>query len=159
MTIRLICVGKIKESFFSEGIAEYKKRLSRFISFEIIEVKDEKTKENASEKEENLIRDKEGERILEKIREGDHVIALSIKGKKYTSEGFSEYIGDLMNRGVSSVTFIIGGSIGLSEAVLKRADSEVSFSDMTFPHQLMRLIFTEQLYRAFKIMNNEPYHK
>lgn len=159
MNIKIICVGKCKESFFREAVAEYAKRLSRYCKFQILEVADEKTPDQASEQEETLIRQKEAERILKAVRGDDYVIALAIRGKRMDSVGFSEHLGALMSAGRSNVVFVIGGSLGLSDDVLSRADGQLSFSDMTFPHQLMRVILAEQIYRAFRIMNHEPYHK
>ncbi|MBR5967376.1 MAG: 23S rRNA (pseudouridine(1915)-N(3))-methyltransferase RlmH [Lachnospiraceae bacterium] len=159
MKITVLCVGKIKEKFFSQAIDEYVKRLSRYCKTEIIEVADEKTPDEASPHEEELIKKKEGERILKSLKEDSYVFALAINGKKTDSVGFSEMIEKLGIDGVSHITFIIGGSLGLSDEVLARADRLLSFSDMTFPHQLMRVILLEQVYRAYRIMNNEPYHK
>ncbi len=159
MTIRVICVGKVKESFFVNAIKEYSKRLSRYTKLEIVEVPDEKTPDSASEKEEEQIKNREGERILSKIRDTDYVITLAIRGKTYTSEAFSKELERLMNTGSSTIDFVIGGSLGTSDAVMKRSDAAVSFSEMTFPHQLMRVILLEQVYRAFRIMKHEPYHK
>lgn len=159
MKIRLIVVGKLKEKYLKQGIAEYSKRLNRYTKFEIVEVKDEPTPENASEKEEMQIKDVEGERILNAIKPSDKVILLALDGKLMTSEQFANEIQDSMTYGQSTIDFIIGGSLGTSEAVNQRADVRVCFGKMTYPHQLMRLILTEQVYRAFRIMNNEPYHK
>lgn len=159
MTIRILCVGKVKEKYFRDAIAEYQKRLSRYARIEIVEVSDEKTPEGASEHEELLIKEKEGERLLAKIGERDYCIALALEGKKYDSVALSDHLSGLMNKGKSTMDFIIGGSLGLSPDVLKRADEKLSFSDLTFPHQLMRVILLEQVYRAFRIMNHEPYHK
>ncbi len=159
MNIRILCVGKIKEKYFTEAIREYTKRLGRYAKLEIVEVPDEKTPEGASEHEEELIRIKEGERLLAKIRDTDYVITLAIKGRKHTSESFSKELEKLMNTGKSTIDFVIGGSLGTSDAILKRSDDTISFSDMTFPHQLMRVVLLEQVYRAFRIMKNEPYHK
>ncbi len=159
MKIKIVCVGKVKEAFFRDAISEYAKRLSKFAEFEIVEVQDEKTAEDMSpSKIENTL-SKEGERILKNIGEREFVTILDIKGKKLTSEGLSERIADSMNRGYSVLTFVIGGSLGLSSKVKQRGDFSLSFSDMTFPHQLMRVILSEQIYRAFKIINHEPYHK
>ena len=157
--IRLICVGRIKEKFLKEGLDEYLKRLSRYAKVDITEVADEKTTEGASETEENIIKDKEGEKILAHIKDGERVIALAIDGKMYSSEELADHLDSLYVSGVSDIVFVIGGSLGLSDAVLKRADEKISFSKMTFPHQLMRLIFLEQLYRTFKIQRKEHYHK
>lgn len=163
MKVTLICVGKIKEKCFTDGIDEYKKRLSKFCTFNIEAVADEKTPENAPESINTKIKETEGKRILSvlnKVRTGDtYVYALAIKGREYTSEEFSAELSRLFTVGKSHIIFIIGGSLGLSDEVLSACDGKLSFSKFTFPHQLMRLIFTEQLYRAFKIMNNEPYHK
>lgn len=159
MRITLVTVGKIKEKYWKDAITEYSKRLSRYCKLEIIEVADERTPEHASPVEEKAIRDAEGERILKGIKDDAYVIALAIQGKKLTSEKLAEKIEALGIGGTNHVTFIIGGSIGLSEMVFKRADFELSFSDMTFPHQLMRVVLLEQIYRSFRIQHNEPYHK
>ncbi len=159
MKIRILCVGKIKEKYFTDAIKEYQKRLSRYCTLEIDEVGDEKTPDGASQREEDLIRDKEGDRLLSKIREGDYVVVTAIKGRTYTSEELSAHLEDLMNHGRSAIDLVIGGSLGLSRAVIKRADESLSFSDLTFPHQLMRVLLLEQIYRSFKIMRHEPYHK
>ena len=159
MRITLITVGKIKEKYFTDAIKEYSKRLSRYCKLEIIELTDEKTPDRASEAEELQIKAKEGERILKTIKDGSYVVALAIEGKKMTSEKLAEFIGNLGVRGISDIVFIIGGSLGLDERVLNRADYLLSFSDMTFPHQLMRVILLEQIYRSFRILQNEPYHK
>ena len=157
--IDIIAVGKVKERFFTEAIHEYEKRIGRFARLDIIEVQDEKTPENASEAVNRQIREKEGERILKNIRGGSYVIAMAIEGKMYDSLELSDHIRDLRIRGQSHLTFIIGGSLGLSDQVLQRADEKISFSKLTFPHQLMRVILLEQIYRSYKIMNHEPYHK
>ncbi len=159
MNIKILCVGKVKEKYLRDGIAEYVKRLGRYAKVTISEVPDEKTPEEASEAEVRQIKEKEGERLLKLIADGDYCIALAIGGKKYDSERFSAHLEQLMNHGESTIDLVIGGSLGLSDAVLKRADESLSFSDFTFPHQLMRLILTEQIYRAFRIMKHEPYHK
>jgi len=159
MKIKIICVGKIKENFYKEAITEYAKRLSKFTSFSVIEVSDEKTDEKASQKENELVLSKEGKRILEQIGNDDYVISLCIEGKPLSSVDFSKKISEVMLNGYSNISFLIGGSLGLSDEIKKRSDSKLSFSEMTFPHQLMRVILTEQIYRAFKIINNEPYHK
>lgn len=159
MKIRILCVGKIKEKFMREALGEYSKRLSRYIKLEITEVVDEKTPDSASEKEENQIRDKEAERLLKQIRQEDYVIALAIDGKMYDSVAFSKKLDRFGVLGRGSVVFVIGGSLGLGEQVLERADESISFSKMTFPHQLMRVILMEQIYRAFRIIHGEPYHK
>ena len=159
MKITVICVGKIKESYFRDAILEYSKRLSKYTILEIVEVADEKTSENSSDREIALIQDKEGKRILSHIKDGALCIALAIQGKKMDSVAFSDYIAKRMEEGKSQITFIIGGSLGLSEEVMKRCKYSVSFSDMTFPHQLMRVVLLEQIYRGFRILNHEPYHK
>lgn len=159
MRIKLVTVGKIKESFFRDAVSEYVKRLSKFGTVEIIEVPDEKTDEKMSPVEIKSVLDTEGERILKHIGDKDHVTVLDIKGKKTDSEGLAEKIGETMNRGYNTLSFVIGGSLGLSDKVKERGDYKLSFSDMTFPHQLMRVILLEQIYRSFKIINHEPYHK
>lgn len=159
MNITILCVGQIKEKYFRDAIAEYQKRLSRYCKLQMIEVADEKTKENASEAENDLIRKKEGERLLKHIKDSDYCITLEIDGKMLTSEGLSKEIDRLELAGKSSLVFVIGGSIGLDTAVLKRSDYALSFSKMTFPHQLMRVILLEQIYRSYRIMRGEPYHK
>lgn len=162
MKIRILCVGKIKESYFSKGIEEYSKRLSRYSKLEIVEVGDEKTPDGASEALERQIKEKEGERLLKYMKESGHdcyTIALAIQGKQMDSVTFSEKIRMLGVRGVGQITFVIGGSLGLSDAVMKQADEAISFSKMTFPHQMMRMILLEQIYRGFRIMKGEPYHK
>lgn len=159
MRITIVCVGKIKEKYFTAAIDEYGKRLSRYCRLEIAEVADEKTPDGASEALNRQITEKEGRRILEKIPEDAYVIALAIQGKQPDSVELSEKIEKLGIRGVSHIVFVIGGSLGLSPEVMRRADEAVSFSRMTFPHQLMRVILLEQVYRAYRIMNHEPYHK
>lgn len=159
MRITLLCVGKLKEKFYKEAVLEYSKRLSRYCRLEILEVADEKTPDGASEAEENIIRSREADRILSRIKSDTYVCSLEIKGRKYSSEGFAELLEQAGISGKSHICFIIGGSLGLHESVLKRSDFSVSFSDMTFPHQLMRVILCEQLYRAFRIISGEPYHK
>lgn len=159
MRITVLCVGKIKESYFTNAIKEYSKRLSRYCKLEIIEVPDEKTPANASQAEEEQIKEKEGRLLLRNINESSRVIALAIDGTQLDSVAFSKYINKTGLEGCSHIQFIIGGSLGLSEEVLKRADFNVSFSKMTFPHQLMRVILLEQIYRSYRIINNEPYHK
>ena len=159
MKITLITVGKIKEKYFTDAIAEYAKRISRYCKLEIAEVADEKTPDGASEALENQIKEKEGERILAKVPEGAYVIALAIEGKQLNSQELAEKMEKWNVNGVSHLVFIIGGSLGLTPKILNRADFELSFSKMTFPHQLMRVILLEQIYRIFRIRNNEPYHK
>ena len=159
MNVKILCVGKIKEKFFKDAISEYSKRLSKYCTLEVIEVADEKTSENASDVEIALVKDKEGERILKAIKDKDFVIALAILGKQMDSVAFSKYIENLTISCHSSIVFVIGGSLGLSDSVLSRSDFKISFSEMTFPHQLMRVILLEQIYRGMRIINNEPYHK
>lgn len=159
LKIRLICVGRIKEKFYAQAVCEYAKRLSRYCRLEIVELADEKTPDNASEAENLKIKAKEGDRILEAIPERSYVIALAIEGKMQDSVEVSKQLEALGVDGYTQVTFIIGGSLGLDRRVLDRADYKLSFSRMTFPHQLMRVILLEQIYRGFKIMNKEPYHK
>ena len=159
MNIKIITVGKLKEKYLKQGIAEYVKRLGSYCKLEIIEVNDEKVPENLSEKEMEQVKDKEGERILAKISETSYVFALAINGKQYDSVEFSKDIEQLGIRGKSDLVFIIGGSIGLSDSVLKRANEQISFGKLTFPHQLMRLVLVEQVYRAFRISKGHAYHK
>lgn len=159
MKIKLICVGKVKEKFYVDAIKEYSKRLGAYTSLEIIEVPDEKTPDKASEAINLQIKEKEGNAILSKVKQNDFVMLLDVKGKMYSSEELSELIENYMIDGKSEFVFIIGGSLGVSQQVKQRANTLISFSKMTFPHQLMRVIFLEQLYRSFKIMKNEPYHK
>lgn len=159
MKITVLCVGKIKEKFYMQAIEEYSKRLSRYCKLDIIELPDEKTPDNAGEQVNIAIKRREGERILVNIRQDDYVIALAIEGKMLDSVELSQYIERLGIEGKSSIVFVIGGSLGLSKEVLDRADYKLSFSKMTFPHQLMRVILLEQIYRAYRIMKNEPYHK
>lgn len=159
MNINLICLGSVKEKFYKDAISEYIKRLSRYTKICIIELKDEKIPLNASELEEEKIKKIEASRILSKIKKGSYNIALDLKGKRYTSESFSKHIKNLELASVKEVNFIIGASLGLDKEILELADESLSFSDFTFPHHLIRLIFLEQLYRAYKIINNEPYHK
>ena len=159
MKITLITVGKIKEKYFTDAIAEYAKRLSRYCKLEIIEVADEKTPDGASEALENQIKEKEGERILSKVPDSAYVVALAIEGKQLSSEDLADKMEKWNVNGISHLVFIIGGSLGLTPKVLNRADFKLSFSKMTFPHQLMRVVLLEQIYRSFRIRNNEPYHK
>lgn len=159
MKITLITVGKIKEKYLRDAIAEYNKRLSRYCKLEIVEVADEKTPDQASETVEENIRAKEGERILKYIKDDMYVITLEIDGKMLSSEEFAGKIESLGVQGKSSIAFVIGGSIGLGKEVLRRSDYTLSFSKMTFPHQLMRVILLEQVYRGYRIINGEPYHK
>ncbi|MBN6884859.1 23S rRNA (pseudouridine1915-N3)-methyltransferase [Cytobacillus horneckiae] len=159
MNISIITVGKLKEKYLKQGIDEYLKRLSAYAKMDIIEVPDEKAPEELSETEMNMVKQKEGERILAKIHPDTHVIALAIEGKMKSSEELADTIDKLATYGKSKIAFIIGGSLGLSDDVLKRSNDKLSFSKMTFPHQLMKLILLEQVYRAFRINRGEPYHK
>lgn len=159
MKITLVTVGKIKEKFYTDAIAEYSKRLSRYCKLDIVQVADEKTPDSAGEAVERQIKEKEGERILSSIKDGAYVIALAIDGEMLDSVELSEKINGLGIGGVSQIVFVIGGSLGLSGAVLRRADYKLSFSKMTFPHQLMRVVLLEQIYRSYRIISGEPYHK
>lgn len=160
MKITILTVGKVKEKFYTDAIAEYMKRLSRYCKVNIPEVADEKTPDGASSVVENQIKEKEGERLLHYLdNENAYVIALAIDGKMLDSVELSDKIAGLGVNGISHIIFVIGGSLGLDERVLKRADFKLSFSKMTFPHQLMRVILLEQIYRSYRIMNHEPYHK
>ncbi len=159
MRITILAVGKIKEKFFREALEEYGKRLSRYCRLEIIEVLDEKTPDHAGEALKEQILQKEAERILGKISGDAYVITLEILGKELDSVSFSGMLQQLGVTGKSQIVFVIGGSLGLHESVSRRADRKISFSQMTFPHQLMRVILCEQIYRGFRIMNGEPYHK
>ena len=159
MKITILTVGKIKEKYLRDAIAEYSKRLNRYAKLEIIEVADEKTPDNASETVETNIKNKEAERLLKYIRDDAYLITLEIKGKQLTSEELAQKIDTLGVQGTSHIIFVIGGSLGLGEEVLKRSNYALSFSKMTFPHQLMRVILLEQVYRSYRIMNGEPYHK
>lgn len=159
MNISIITVGKLKEKYLKQGIEEYVKRLSAYAKIDIIEIPDEKAPETLSDSEMLQVKAKEGERILAKISDDTHVIALAIEGKMKSSEELADTIDKLATYGKSKVAFVIGGSLGLSNDVMKRANDTLSFSKMTFPHQLMRLILVEQIYRAFRINRGEPYHK
>ena len=159
MNITLVTVGKIKEKYFRDAIAEYQKRLSKYCRLEIVEVADEKTPDKASETEEAQIRQREAARILKAVRDNAYCIALTIDGKKRESDNQATHIEQLGLSGKSNLVFVIGGSLGLHDSVVQRADETLSFSELTFPHQLMRVILLEQIYRCFRIINNEPYHK
>lgn len=159
MKITILCVGKIKEKYLRDGIAEYEKRLGRYCRLSITEVADEKTPDRASPAEERQIRGIEGQRLIKHIRDTDYVIALDIDGRMLDSVEFAGKINELGISGTAHVIFVIGGSLGLSDQVLKRADYRLSFSKMTFPHQLMRMILLEQIYRGYRINTNSPYHK
>ncbi|WP_309090508.1 23S rRNA (pseudouridine(1915)-N(3))-methyltransferase RlmH [Domibacillus sp.] len=159
MNISIITVGKLKEKYLKQGIDEYVKRLSAYAKIDIIEVSDEKAPEILSDAEMKQVKEKESERILAKIGQDTYVIALAINGKMKSSEQLAADLDKLATYGKSKIAFVIGGSLGLSDAVLKRADDKLSFSPMTFPHQLMRLVLVEQVYRSFRINRGEPYHK
>ncbi|QHA94025.1 23S rRNA (pseudouridine(1915)-N(3))-methyltransferase RlmH [Bacillus sp. N1-1] len=159
MNISIVTVGKLKEKYLKQGIEEYTKRLGPFAKIDVIEVPDEKAPENLSETEMIQVKKAEGDRILSKISPDAHVIALAINGKMKTSEQLARDLDQLATYGKSKIAFVIGGSLGLSNDVIQRANDTLSFSKMTFPHQLMRLILVEQVYRAFKINRGEPYHK
>lgn len=159
MKITILSVGKVKEKHFTQGIKEYEKRLSRYCKLEIIEVPDEKTPDNASALEEQKIKEKEAERLKKYIKEDAYVIALAIEGKQMDSVELSQKIETLGIHGNSHIIFLIGGSLGMEDELLRRADLKLSFSKMTFPHQMMRMILLEQIYRAYRIMKGEPYHK
>ncbi|VJC05512.1 rRNA large subunit methyltransferase [Streptococcus pneumoniae] len=159
MKIKVVTVGKLKEKYLKDGIAEYSKRISRFAKFEMIELSDEKTPDKASESENQKILEIEGQRILSKIADRDFVIVLAIEGKTFFSEEFSKQLEETSIKGFSTLTFIIGGSLGLSSSVKNRANLSVSFGRLTLPHQLMRLVLVEQIYRAFTIQQGFPYQK
>ncbi|MEQ6388633.1 23S rRNA (pseudouridine(1915)-N(3))-methyltransferase RlmH [Bacillaceae bacterium S4-13-58] len=159
MKISIVSVGKLKEKYLKQGIQEYVKRLGPYATIDLIEVADEKAPENLSEADMEDVKRKEGERILSKLGADTYIIALEINGQQLTSEKLAKKIDELGTYGKSKIAFVIGGSLGLSDEVLKRSDFGLSFSKMTFPHQLMRLILLEQVYRAFRINKGEPYHK
>ena len=159
MKIHIICIGKLKEKYWTDAVSEYSKRLSRFCDLEITELKESKLPDKASEAQEQAVIEEEGKNILKHVKDGSYVISLEILGKNLTSVELAEKMEELPLMGKSHVTFIIGGSLGLSRDVSKRADFKLSFSKMTFPHQMMRVILLEQVYRAFKINKNEAYHK
>ena len=159
MKIKVVTVGKLKEKYLKDGIAEYSKRISRFAKLEMIELADEKTPDRASESENQKILEIEGQRILSKVGDRDFVIVLAIEGRTLSSEEFSKQLEEASIKGFSTLTFIIGGSLGLSSAVKNRANLSVSFGRLTLPHQLMRLVLAEQIYRAFTIQQGSPYHK
>ena len=159
MKIKVVTVGKLKEKYLKDGIAEYSKRISRFAKLKMIELADEKTPDKASESENQKILEIEGQRILSKVGDRDFVIVLAIEGRTFSSEEFSKQLEEAPIKGFSTLTFIIGGSLGLSSAVKKRANLSVSFCRLTLPHQLMRLVLVEQIYRSFTIQQGSPYHK
>lgn len=159
MRIKFITVWKLKEKYLKDGIKEYAKRISAYADIEMIEVMDERIPDKASLAEEMLVKAKEGRKILDKVKQDDYMILLDVSGKEMDSVAFSKHIEKCMIDGKSTIVFVIGGSLGHGEEILSRAQLRLSFSPMTFPHQLMRLILIEQVYRAFKIMKNETYHK
>ena len=159
MKIKVVTVGKLKEKYLKDGIAEYSKRISRFAKLEMIELADEKTPDKASESENQKILEIEGQRILSKVGDRDFVIVLAIEGKTLSSEEFSKQLEEASIKGFSTLTFIIGGSLGLAQDVKKRSNLSVSFGRLTLPHQLMRLVLVEQIYRSFTIQQGSPYHK
>ena len=159
MEINIISVGKIKEDYFKKAIEEYEKRLKAYCRVNFIELKDESEGKNLSDKDIDIILDKEGKRILEKIKERSFIIVLDIKGRSIDSVEFSKKINDIMLDGISSIDFIIGGSLGISQEVKDKANYSLSFSKFTFPHKLMKVILMEQIYRVFTIINNKTYHK
>lgn len=159
MKIKIISVGKLKEKYLVDGIKEYTKRISAYADIEMIEVIDERIPDKASLAEEVIVKNKEGRKILDRVKQDDYMILLDVSGKEIDSVAFSKYIEECMINGKSSIVFVIGGSLGHGEEILTRANFRLSFSPMTFPHQLMRLILVEQVYRAFKIIKNETYHK
>ena len=159
MKISIVCVGKLKEKYWTMAVDEYSKRLGKYVKLEIIELPDEKAPESMSAAQEEQVKAKEGERILKAIKDDTYVVTLEIEGKQLTSVELAELIEEKKLRGVSHIAFVIGGSLGLSDEVIKKADYHLSFSKMTFPHQLMRVVLLEQIYRAERINKNEPYHK
>jgi 23S rRNA (pseudouridine1915-N3)-methyltransferase len=159
MKITVIVVGKLKERYLKEGIGEYTKRLSRFCDLQLVEVEDEQAPDSLSAMQEEQVKKKEAVKILSKIKDGTFLIVLDVKGEKKSSEAFAATLQSCFNSGKSNITFVIGGSLGLDTELIKKADLKLSFSDMTFPHQLTRLILLEQMFRAFKIINGETYHK
>ena len=159
MNIEIICIGNLKEKYWKAAVEEYSTRLSSYAKIRITEIKESPLPKNAGTSEEKKVKDTEGKTALSRIKDRSYVIALDIKGKTMSSEKFAEKIETLAVSGKSSIVFIIGGSLGLSEEVLKKADMRLSFSEMTFPHQMMRVILLEQIYRGFKINSNETYHK
>lgn len=159
MKITIIAVGKVREKYMQEGIKEFRKRLSGYSTLQLVEISDERSPEKLSEREMDIVKAKEGNKILSKIPKNAYVISLVIEGKQISSEDLSKKIDDIMVSGINNIYFLVGGSLGLSKEVVKRSDHKLSFSKMTFPHQLMRLILLEQIYRGFKIMKGEPYHK
>ena len=159
MNIQIICIGKLKEKYWTDAVAEYMKRLSRYAAVEIVELKESRLPDKAGPAEEEKVKTEEGREILKSIKYGTYVVTLEIQGKQLSSEELAAKIEGLCLEGKSDVAFIIGGSLGLSAEVSKRADFKLSFSKMTFPHQMMRVVLLEQIYRSFKIIRHEAYHK
>ncbi|CAD2071661.1 23S rRNA (pseudouridine(1915)-N(3))-methyltransferase RlmH [Jeotgalicoccus meleagridis] len=159
MKLTVITVGKLKEKYWIDAVKEYKKRISKYAKIELIEVADEKEPNNASEKDIEMIKDKEGERILSKIKDSQHVVTLEIEGKEYTSESLAKQYQTWMNTGKSDVVFVIGGSNGIGREMKKRSNQEISFGSLTYPHQMMKVMILEQLFRVNKILRNEAYHR
>lgn len=159
MKITIIAVGKLKEKYLKEGIKEYSKRLSRFCDLDIMEVNDEQAPDNLSTSQEMQVKKREAERIVKRVKEGTALIVLDVVGDRLSSEGLSQKLSSFFISGKSHITFVIGGSLGIDKELLDMADLRLSLSDMTFPHQLTRLILLEQVFRAFKIINGETYHK
>lgn len=159
MKISIVCVGRLKEKYWTAAVDEYSKRLGKYIKLDITELPDEKAPESMSVAQERQVKEKEGERILKAIKDDAFVVTLEIEGKQLTSVEFAGFISEKMTRGVSHIAFVIGGSLGLSDEVIKKSDYHLSFSKMTFPHQLMRVVLLEQIYRACRINAGEPYHK
>ena len=159
MKISIVCVGRLKEKYWTAAVDEYSKRLGKYIKLDITELPDEKAPESMSVAQERQVKEKEGERILKAIKDDAFVVTLEIEGKQHTSVELAGFISEKMTRGVSHIAFVIGGSLGLSEEVIKKSDYHLSFSKMTFPHQLMRVVLLEQIYRACRINAGEPYHK
>ena len=159
MKISIVCVGRLKEKYWTAAVDEYSKRLGKYIKLDITELPDEKAPESMSVAQERQVKEKEGERILKAIKDDAFVVTLEIEGKQLTSVELAGFISEKMTRGVSHIAFVIGGSLGLSDEVIKKSDYHLSFSKMTFPHQLMRVILLEQIYRSYRIISGEPYHK
>lgn len=159
MNIKIVCVGKLKEKYFKDAIAEYEKRLSRFAKVKVVQVPDEKAPEKLSDAQDEQVKEIEGKRILSKIKDKEYVYVTAIKGKQRSSEEFAKEIADLGTYGHSDITFVIGGSLGTSDEVNKRGNDMISFGKLTMPHQLMRVVLIEQIYRAFMINSGSPYHK
>ncbi len=159
MKISIVCVGRLKEKYWTAAVDEYSKRLGKYIKLDITELPDEKAPESMSAAQERQVKEKEGERILKAIKDDAFVVTLEIEGKQLTSVELADFMSEKMTRGVSHIAFVIGGSLGLSDEVIKKSDYHLSFSKMTFPHQLMRVVLLEQIYRACRINAGEPYHK